>query len=189
MSMLCIPPWLMPWPPIMVWPSPCIAPPCIWAAEIPGVISKNAAKMIIIVRINLPPMKSYCFKDKEKEIPVKGVACLSLLRNVLPLHLEVPLPQQVDRRVDKELQKKRGNHPANHGGGDAFHGFGTGAGAPHEGGQTHQNSQHRHELGPQALHRTFHDRVFRVPVSEEPPLFCRPMVGDVQVEEHHHPGF
>ena len=30
------------------------APPCIWAVESPGVISKNAAKMIIIVRINLP---------------------------------------------------------------------------------------------------------------------------------------
>ena len=63
-------------------------------------------KMIIIVRINLPSMKRSCFKDKEKKIPVKGVAGSSPLRNVLPLHLEVPLPQQIDGRIDEEFQEE-----------------------------------------------------------------------------------
>ena len=61
---------------------------------------------------------------------------------------------------------------------------------PHmRGAQARQNGQHRHELGPQALHRAFHDRVLRIPVGEEAPLVLGPVVGDVEVEEHDHPGF
>ena len=74
------------------------------------------------------------------------------------LHLEVPLPNFVDGRVDDEFEDERGKDAAYHRRGDSLPHVGPSAGGPHDRDQPDEHRRHGHELGTQPLCCAFHDR-------------------------------
>ena len=100
----------------------------------------------------------------------------------------MPLPEQVNGRIDEEFQEVGGGHAAHHGGGDAFGHFGAGAGGPHDGQQAQQVGQDGHVLGAHPHDRPVFDGVMQVRFGVEAAFGLPAVVGDIQVEEHQDPG-
>ena len=60
--------------------------------------------------------------------------------------------QRIDRWDHRQRQHGAGHHAADHGRCNAAHHFGAGTGAPQDGQQAGHDGDHRHHLGPHALH-------------------------------------
>lgn len=74
-------------------------------------------------------IKAYYSKHPSQKI------CPNQLGSVgeLPLHLEIPLPDLIDRRVDHQLQQERGEDPADQRRRDPLHDVRPGSHGPHDG--------------------------------------------------------
>src|SRR3990172_9231499 len=107
----------------------------------------------------------------------------------LGFHFRVPLPDGVDGRIDNQLHEEGGEDAADHGGGDALHHVGAGAHRPHDGQQSEEHAGYGHQLRPQTLDGALDDCLPQVVPTAHLPFLPGVLVGQVEVEEHEHPGF
>ena len=54
-------------------------------------------------------------------------------------------PNQIQGRDNQERENRGGDHPADHGGGDALHDIGAGSVAPHDGQEPEDHGRGRHD--------------------------------------------
>ncbi|MER3406685.1 MAG: hypothetical protein C4289_17230, partial [Chloroflexota bacterium] len=99
-----------------------------------------------------------------------------------------PPPDEVDRRDHHQREQGRGDHPAHHRGRDALHGLRTRPAAPERGQEAQHDRRHRHQLGPQPIHRTVFDGPDQIGLrgATSPARDVAP--GVIQIEQHDDPG-
>src|SRR5207247_8463189 len=78
-----------------------------------------------------------------------GTSHVTVCAGQLPLHLGVPLPDLIERRVDDELQQERGEDTADQRRRDSLHHVRAGAGGPHDREKAEKHRRDRHELRPE----------------------------------------
>jgi len=99
-----------------------------------------------------------------------------------------PFPDQINGRVDGELQDLGGDDPADHGCGDPFHDIGACAVAEHDRDQAREDDPHGHEFGPDPFDRAVQDGILEVALCIHPTLSFPFPARQVQIEKHDHPG-
>src|SRR5205085_9888373 len=96
-------------------------------------------------------------------------------------------PEDVNHRIQQQLQNSRGNDAANHRSGDAFHNVRAAlcGRRPHDWEQTEKDCADGHYFGPDALHRPFDNGGVEVIHRVHPSSRTEFVPGVVEVEQHY----
>ena len=96
--------------------------------------------------------------------------------------------EEDDRRHDQHVEERR-NHAAKDRRRQRFHHLGAYTGAPHDRQQPRDDGRDRHDLGPQAEQRAFHNRIAQRRTRERASeLALLALNGLLQIDDHHDAG-